>query len=706
MGCFMFLGRFQTCEAPEEEEEESNHCVVYHQRDDHQIGSSSWSQNSEIDKSNGGENSVVMETGLSASTNKCEFLSGKDISGFLEEPQTFSFTIHEFLADTITNIPVLDAGGSTECDFREVELEQEEEKSEKAGDFDKGSVLDEFSKAKEEEITSEEKSSDKEEILLHSKASDSTDRHRGNIKLDVDDVCVMERKEECVGGLVIQQVYEKEDEETRDKKVNSITNEVSANGTTNDHQFGLKIPVLIDQETAGCDEEPEAGLAEENSADSNEEYAELEIQNQISTPFGRQGSGHEEGEQEMDGPINPEEPSLQENRVVSDSDVQEDPYMFEHEDIVQQLKMELKHARTGGLPTILEESESEELDTPTIVQELKPIKVEEKIEHKDHMEEIQKMYKIYLDKMKKLDILNFQTMHALGLLQLKDAIQSHATWKSTVQAMKSVLFHNLWSCKQGSAVIDPTKKIIADVYREFEIVYVGQTCLSWEILHWQYRKAQELQAYDCQAVHKYNQATGEFQLFQVLVQRFIENEPFEGPRVDNYVKNRCVLRSFLQIPVIKDDNLKDKGKKGDDEDAITSQTLTEIIEQSMRTSWEFVSADKEEVFLFQWGRLQLLDPAYLKLLMDVRTDFQKKDRKLRDILRSGNCIVKKFQKQRQDRMHHTLLVAQVELKLISRVLNLSKLTRDQLIWCQEKLEKIKFCNRKVLVEPSFLLFPC
>lgn len=84
-----------------------------------------------------------------------------------------------------------------------------------------------------------------------------------------------------------------------------------------------------------------------------------------------------------------------------------------------------------------------------------------------------------------------------------------------------------------------------------------------------------------------------------------------------------------------------------------------------------------------------------------------KERKLKDIQRSGNCVVRKFQKhQDQAQLEHAMLVAQVEIRLISRVLNMSKLTADQLMWCHQKLNQINFDNRKVHLEPSFLLFPC
>jgi hypothetical protein len=83
-----------------------------------------------------------------------------------------------------------------------------------------------------------------------------------------------------------------------------------------------------------------------------------------------------------------------------------------------------------------------------------------------------------------------------------------------------------------------------------------------------------------------------------------------------------------------------------------------------------------------------------------------KDKRLKDILRSGNCIVKRFQKHHNDQLDHLLIFAQVELKLVSRVLNMSRLTRDQLVWCHEKLDQLNFVNRKIHMEPSFFLFPC
>lgn len=77
-------------------------------------------------------------------------------------------------------------------------------------------------------------------------------------------------------------------------------------------------------------------------------------------------------------------------------------------------------------------------------------------------------------------------------------------------------------------------------------------------------------------------------------------------------------------------------------------------------------------------------------------------------MRSGNCIVKRFQRiaEEEGRLKTELLIAEVELKLISRVVNMSKLTESQLIWCHKKLHQVNFVNGKVIIEPSFSLFPC
>ncbi|XWS34104.1 hypothetical protein CRYUN_Cryun21dG0011000 [Craigia yunnanensis] len=455
--------------------------------------------------------------------------------------------------------------------------------------------------------------------------------------------------------------------------------------------------------------------------DSDDEFIELEPWSGKLCVMGETQSGEdlsiEDKDDEEDfnyketesmvSPEKTKEPTLQE--CISNYEEQEDDSEFgsEHDDLIERLKMELKIARTGGLPTILEESES-----PEMVQELETLKIDEKYDHKDHIAEIQKVYKSYSDKMRKLDILNSQIMHAISLLQLKDPVRLSTSGKSSAPAIKSLLSHKVWSFKQRTPEADPAMKLIRDLHKDFETIYVGQVCLSWEILHWQFGKVKKLLDCDSHGIRQYNQLAGEFQHFQVLVQRFLEDEPFQArPRVENYVKNRCALRHLLQVPVIKDDCSKYKNGIGDQEDAVSSEMLTDIIEEPMHVFWEFLRADQDEANATsktpQQAQVAPHDTIDLELLMDVRTDLQKKEKRLKEIQRSTNCIIKKFQRQHQGNLlDHELFVAQVELKLVSRVLNMSKITTDQLVWCHEKLQKLNFSSRKIEIEPSFTLFPC
>ncbi|KAE8023265.1 hypothetical protein FH972_008984 [Carpinus fangiana] len=467
---------------------------------------------------------------------------------------------------------------------------------------------------------------------------------------------------------------------------------------------------------------PEETVARDQSDDSDEEYIELEPHFQNSSSWeakalsGKVENKHEAEDlvqEESEPEVSSEESEGTDLRKEPSEDYQDDlDFLLEHRDVIEQLKMELRNVRAGGLPTILEEEE-EEPESPAMVQGLKPLKIDEKFEFKDRMEEVQKVYKGYAEKMRKLDMLNSQTMHAIGFLQLKDPVKSISKQKPSASATMS-LPHNIWSRKARRVMADPMQKFIGELQRDLELVYVGQVCLSWEILHWQYVKAQKLQEYDSQGFHWYNQVAGEFQLFQVLVQRFVENEAFQGPRVQNYVNNRCVLRNLLQVPAIRDDCLKDKKvRRGEEEDAISSCMIAKVIEESMRVFWGFIRADKDEgnhvILNGPWQNpTNLQNDADLGFLMEIRADLQKKEKKLKDILRSGNCIVKRFQRPDNDQvlLDHLLLFAQVELKLVSRVLNMSRLTTDQLVWCREKLDQINFIHRKIHVEPSFLLFPC
>ncbi|XP_073064131.1 uncharacterized protein [Primulina eburnea] len=380
--------------------------------------------------------------------------------------------------------------------------------------------------------------------------------------------------------------------------------------------------------------------------------------------------------------------------------------LWEHQELIEQLKMELRKVRDTGLPTIFEESES-----PRISEDLKPWKIDERFQHEDCIGELHKFFKSYGERMRKFDILNYQKMYAIGFLQLKDPLHSIPPSPPT---LRSLVTQNLWQWKHKIHGSDPMKKFITELQGDLELVYVGQICLSWEFLHWQYEKALDLWDSDPGGVHRYNEVAGEFQQFQVLIQRFIEDEPFQGPRTHNYVKNRCVLRNLLQVPLIREDKVKGKRKNGKndmlDEYGVTSGMLVEIVEESIRLFWRFIGADKDCTVASIKKMAQVSNSEDNKLLLHLKKDLLKKERRIKDVLRSENCILRRFRRGRDEDEWDQVLYffSQVDMKLVCRVLSMSRVTRDHLVWCDNKLSRISFVNRRRIhvQAAAFLLFPC
>ncbi|KAL4197813.1 hypothetical protein AMTRI_Chr04g252980 [Amborella trichopoda] len=368
--------------------------------------------------------------------------------------------------------------------------------------------------------------------------------------------------------------------------------------------------------------------------------------------------------------------------------------LWEHQDLIEQLRSEIRKVRATGLPTIMEESEC-----PKMVDDLKPWSFEEKLLQEDPIDELEKFYKSYRERMRKFDILNYQKMYAMGFPQSKDHLRSVSLQKS------SILLQNFGLCRGKRSEKGPSLKFIKELQSELETVYVGQVCLSWEFLQWQYLKFREVR----ERPYSYDQIAMEFQQFQVLLQRFMENERFEGPRIQNYVNNRCVLRNLLQVPLVKEGESQER-ERTSNENKITSTRLVEIMEESLRVFSEFVRSDREDAPTVLKGflrpQIEFHDPTDAELFTQIQATLAKKERRIRDLQRSGTCLIKKFNHKQDDGSNQTILFSQIDMKLVSRVLKMSKLTTDELVWCQKKLDRIHLKDRKVYREPSFLLFPC
>ncbi|KAK2359418.1 myb protein X [Trifolium repens] len=622
-----------------------------------------WNCNlSEELKENLSESSDFDKRGVvSSSANKYEFISGKSLSQFLDKPEPANFTVKEFFIHSNDNFQL--------------------EKNNVTNDDSAGLISESNFKQENCEEVVDEKIVDNLSENLHieevSEKLKNSELYTRNFLLDDDFICS-----------------------------SSDTDSISSldDGFLSDTDFGT----TTEHDTLG------------NNEENVEDLDFMDDKTLESLDFGYEPDDFA-GEDEdimnelgkLEEEIKNEQSVKQNSKSLTAFDLEESnrfDTLWEHQDLLEQLKMELKMVRATGLPTIFEDSES-----PRVVEDLKPWKIDEKFQHSSSTtNELPKFYRSYRERMRKFDILNYQKMYALGVMKSKDPLKSFSIHKKTPSSITCILPRGInFLRRKNIDDADPMEKFIRELYSDLEMVYVGHLCLSWEFLRWEYEKALKIWESDQYGFRRFNEVAGEFQQFQVLLQRFIENEPFQGPRVENYARNRCAMRNLLQVPVIKEDKGKDRKKyrkREIDNDAITSDMLVEILEESIRTIWRFIRGDKDasnlKIKCLKEHHVELKDPADSQLLVEIQMDLQKKEKKLIDILKSESCILKKFQKHNEDGTDPVLyFFSQVDMKLVWRVLNMSRITTDQLAWCRSKLNKINFVNRRIHVEPSFLLFP-
>jgi hypothetical protein len=99
-----------------------------------------------------------------------------------------------------------------------------------------------------------------------------------------------------------------------------------------------------------------------------------------------------------------------------------------------------------------------------------------------------------------------------------------------------------------SSINKKPEDISNNPYHELEGAYVAQICLTWEALNWNYKNFQTKRASNvdvgCPAT-----IAQQFQQFQVLLQRYVENEPYEyGRRPEIYARMRHLAPKLLLVP--------------------------------------------------------------------------------------------------------------------------------------------------------------
>lgn len=240
-----------------------------------------------------------------------------------------------------------------------------------------------------------------------------------------------------------------------------------------------------------------------------------------------------------------------------------------------------------------------------------------------------------------------------------------------------------------------------DPYLDLETAYVSQLCLTWEALHCQYSQLSHKITCQSESSKCYNHSAQQFQQFQVLLQRFIENEPFErGLRPEIYAQTRNSFSKLMQVPNILGQDRKEMTEEESDM-VVHAPDLIRIIESSILTFQLFIKMDKKKsngVRNLFGGQNQMATP-----LQQVQSLLEKKKVKLKELWKRRKGGKKNQWPATQEEVE--LLLGLIDVKVISRVLRMVKISKEQLFWSEEKMKKLD-ASGKLQRDPSPILFPC
>lgn len=302
------------------------------------------------------------------------------------------------------------------------------------------------------------------------------------------------------------------------------------------------------------------------------------------------------------------------------------------------------------------------------------------------------VYQKYDEEMTYLDRISAQKLHETESLK---SIQVEP------RSISQRIVHKLANSKKQKS----TDRLYQTKYHELEATYVAQVCLAWEALNWNYANFQRKQA-----ASRTEQDPGcpahiaqQFQQFQVLLQRYVENEPYErGRRPEIYARMRSVAPKLLQVPEYHD--YEEEQKEEEASLRITSASFLTILEDAIRTFMNFLKADREShcqvlAAMFRRRPRGTIDPT---IIQGVKKHNKKMKAKLKDIQRPRNCLKrKKLPKEEEMKV----LMGLIDLRLVSRVLRIGDITQEQLHWCEEKMSRIKALDGKLHRDSTPLFFP-
>ncbi len=81
-----------------------------------------------------------------------------------------------------------------------------------------------------------------------------------------------------------------------------------------------------------------------------------------------------------------------------------------------------------------------------------------------------------------------------------------------------------------------------------------------------------------------------------------------------------------------------------------------------------------------------------------------KGMKLKELRKRTKGWKKKYWPQTDEDIQ--LLLSLIDMKVLSRVLRMVRITKEQLFWCEEKMKKLDLSDGRLRRDPSPILFPC
>ncbi|XP_055805179.1 uncharacterized protein LOC129873997 [Solanum dulcamara] len=314
-----------------------------------------------------------------------------------------------------------------------------------------------------------------------------------------------------------------------------------------------------------------------------------------------------------------------------------------------------------------------------------------------HEEEVDLLYNKYAESMSWFDVLNHERLCALCTV-LRKHLSSPNSFEYETEPTVGLPVQYISLSKVAR------KRLVKSLENDLELVYVAQSCLSWEALHHQYKKVEALCCSNSKNGVFYGNVAARFQKFQIMLERFVEDDSCGGKRHLNYVHRRFSQKNLLQVPEVSGYVESNERVNGEINKPIE---VLKAIEKCIHAFCFFVRTDCKKRENFLWSQSRVEDPRDILLLPHLTKKLQMKMLWLKDVKGKRKCWLRRAIKPEEEEFSKIeFVLTLIEMKLVSRILHMSIISTSHFKWCQQKLNNIEFKNGQILRIPTTLpLFP-